>query len=270
MEDHNYSTETIEGFGQEWSHFTQRSMSNEERSEMFSRYFSLIDWNERPTKALDFGCGSGRWSLLVAPRVDNLVCADASPMALNVAKENVPHQNVQFVNCTQQNIPFPDEHFDFIFSLGVLHHIPDTEAAIRSLSAKLLHGGRLLLYLYYAFDNRPFWFRALWRVSDFLRKGISALPFPLRLGISQVIAVLIYWPLARLAKVLNAPDSWPLKGYADRSFYYMRTDALDRFGTKCENRFTRQQITVMLSSAGFDNIRFSDSIPHWICTARKL
>jgi SAM-dependent methyltransferase len=166
-------------------------------------------------------------------------------------------------------LPFLNAHFDLIFSLGVLHHLPDTEGAIRNLTDKLSPGGTFLLYLYYAFDNRPLWFKALWRVSDAVRRLISSLPFPLRYALSQIIALCVYWPMARAAKYLPVPASWPLSAYAHRSFYVMRTDALDRFGTRLEQRFTKRQITAMLESAGLEGICFSDSEPYWVCKAVK-
>jgi SAM-dependent methyltransferase len=263
----NLDLATVKGFGQEWSTFTQHALSDSERQELFSKYFRLIEWSKRPRRCLDMGCGSGRWAVLVAPLVDELVAADASREALEVARRNVQAGNVSFVEASPESLPFPDGHFDLIFSLGVLHHLPDTAGAIHSLARKLRPGGTLLLYLYYAFDTSPAWFRALWKVTDLVRWLISRAPFPLRYGLSQIIAVLVYWPWARAAKYLPVPDSWPLKFYACRSFYCMRTDALDRFGTRLEKRFTRPEIAAMLNSAGLAGIRFSDAAPYWVCTA---
>jgi SAM-dependent methyltransferase len=265
----NEDATTIEGFGKEWSKFTQEALSPVERAQMFAKYFSLIDWSKKPKRVLDMGCGSGRWDALVAPLVDELTAADASPEALEVAKRNVRAPNVSCIKCSLETLPFPDGHFDLIFSLGVLHHVPDTKAAIRSLACKLAPGGRLLLYLYYSFENRPAWFRGVWKLSDLFRRCVSRLPFPLRYALSQIIALFVYWPLARTAKFLPVSESWPLKFYADRSFYVMRTDALDRFGTKLEKRFTKQQIVLMLRAACLDDIRFSDSDPYWVCAACK-
>jgi SAM-dependent methyltransferase len=265
----NIDAATVEGFGKEWGKFTQETLSAAEREQLFARYFSLIDWSKKPRRVLDMGCGSGRWDVLVAPLVNELVAADASPEALEVAKRNVSAPNVSFVECSPETLPFPDGHFDLIFSLGVLHHLPDTQAAIKSLARKIAPGGLLLLYLYYAFDNRPAWFRRIWKLSDLLRRGVSRLPFLPRYLLSQIIALFVYWPLARTAKHLPVPASWPLKSYADRSFYVMRTDALDRFGTKLEKRFTKQQIVAMLEAAHLEDISFSDSVPYWVCVARK-
>jgi ubiquinone/menaquinone biosynthesis C-methylase UbiE len=269
MKTTNIDVETVKGFGQEWSTFTQEGLSASERAEVFDKFFCLIDWNKKPGKVLDMGCGSGRWDVLVAPLVGELVVADASREALRVARRNIRAPNVSFVESTPDTLPFPDGYFDFVFSVGVLHHVPDTAGAIRNLANKLCSGGTLLLYLYYAFDNRPRWFRAIWKASDLMRRLVSRLPFVLRYTLSQFIAIFVYWPLARIAKHLPVPDSWPLKFYANRSFYFMRTDALDRFGTKIEKRFTQKQITAMLESTGLTDIRFSDSEPYWVCTAIK-
>jgi SAM-dependent methyltransferase len=265
----NIDTETVRGFGQEWSTFSQESLGHAERAELFGKYFSLIDWSKRPKRALDMGCGSGRWDVLAAPLVDELVAADASSEALLVARRNIEAPNVSFVECTPDTVPFPNGYFDLIFSLGVLHHVPETAGAIRSLVGKLCPGGTLLLYLYYAFDNRPTWFRAIWKVTDLVRRLISSLPFSVRYVLSQLIALCVYWPLARTAKYFSVSDSWPLRFYAERSFYVMRTDALDRFGTKLEKRFTKQQIAEMLNSAGLEDTHFSGSAPYWLCKATK-
>jgi hypothetical protein len=99
------------------------------------------------------------------------------------------------------------------------------------------------------------------------------LPFGLRRRSTDVIAAFIYWPLARVAKVLAQVGllarNFPLAYYRDRSFYIMRNDALDRFGTRLEQRFTRQQIHDMLAEAGFGNIRFSENEPFWCAVAEK-
>src|SRR6202023_1726920 len=102
---------------------------------------------------------------------------------------------------------------------------------------------------------------------------MSPLPPVARLVISQIIAVLIYWPLARVAALVEragfSPAAIPLESYRHRKFYVMRTDAYDRFCTRLERRFTRRQIEGMLRGAGFDGIRFSDAVPYWCAVGKK-
>ena len=269
----NMDEKTVEGFGEEWQRFDQSELSSHDKERIFNDYFSLFSWEKLPPNAVgaDIGCGSGRWAQLVAPKVGLLHCVDPS-QALDVARHNLSGiDNVKFAQASVDDLPFPDNSLDFAYSLGVLHHVPNTAAAIRSIAAKLKPQAPFLLYLYYAFDNRPYWFRLLWRISDILRRTISKMPSPLRYMVSQLLAVMIYWPLARTAKILEQlgclPANWPLAYYRDKEFYVMRTDALDRFGTVLEHRFTQSQIQTMLETAGFKDVRFSDKQPFWCALA---
>jgi len=162
---------------------------------------------------------------------------------------------------------------DFGYSLGVLHHVLDTPGAVSALASCLKPGAPLLLYLYYAFDNRPAWYKGLWKASELIRNGVSRLPFRGRYMVSQVIAATVYWPLARTAAFAEAvgihAEHFPLAFYRHLSFYTMRTDALDRFGTRLENRFARSQIVSLMTDAGFRNVRFSAKTPYWCAVAIK-
>ena len=110
-------------------------------------------------------------------------------------------------------------------------------------------------------------------LSETGRFFISRMPFPLRDVTSQIIALLVYWPLARFARLLDklgfSVDSFPLSYYRSRSFYVMRTDSLDRFGTRLENRFTKSEILKMMKEAGLENIIFSNSKPYWCAMGYK-
>jgi SAM-dependent methyltransferase len=274
----NIDPDVAAGFGHEWSTFRQSEteFSPADREAIFQSYFHIFPWNELPPNptGIDVGCGSGRWSVMVAPKVGHLHLLDASADALAVARANLTDAtNVSFHLASVGNIPLDDDSLDFAFSLGVLHHVPDTMAAIRAIATKLKIGAPFLVYLYYAMDNRPWWYRAIWRFSNIFRMVISPLPPTVRLIISQIIAVVAYWPLARFAAIVEragiSPAAIPLESYRHRKFYVMRTDAYDRFCTSLEQRFTRSQIEQMLTAAGFDGIRFSDKVPHWCAVGKK-
>jgi hypothetical protein len=61
----------------------------------------------------------------------------------------------------------------------------------------------------------------------------------------------------------------PLSNYRNKSFYSMRTDALDRLGTRLEHRFTQAEIRRMMEAAGLDDIRFSPTVPFWCAVGIK-
>src|SRR5690606_35178210 len=88
-------------------------------------------------------------------------------------------------------------------SLGVLHHIPDTRMALNDCVRLLKPGAPFLVYLYYRFENRPGWFRALWLVSEFLRRRISQMPAKRKSAICSLIAVFVYWPISRASALLE-------------------------------------------------------------------
>jgi SAM-dependent methyltransferase len=260
----NLDKNVVAGFGDEWSRFDQSALTEGELSAMFDSYFHIFPWERLPENAVgfDLGCGSGRWAKMVAPRVGKLHLIDPSD-AIEVAKRNLAGQtNCEFHRASVDDVPLEDGSCDFGYSLGVLHHIPDTEAGLRKCVAKLKKGAPFLLYLYYRFDNRPAWFRALWRVSDVGRRMISKLPHAARSLVSQVIAATVYFPLARIALLVEKagadPSSLPLSQYRANSFYTMRTDALDRFGTRLEKRFTKPEIREMMVNCGLTDITFSD------------
>jgi ubiquinone/menaquinone biosynthesis C-methylase UbiE len=167
----NSDPKTVEGFGDEWTRFDQTGMSEEDTKRLFDGYFSVFPWSDLPKNAVgfDLGCGSGRWAKLVASRVGKLHCIDPS-VAIEVARKNLRTlANCEFHQAGVDDIPISDQSMDFGYSLGVLHHIPDTRAALAACVSKLKPGAPFLLYLYYAFDNRPVWFRILWQVSDWVR-----------------------------------------------------------------------------------------------------
>jgi SAM-dependent methyltransferase len=272
----NVDAKTVAGFGDEWTTFDQSALSQTELMSVFEQYFAIFPWEALPQDAVgfDLGCGSGRWAKAVAPRVGTLHCIDPSDAAVRVAQKNLEGQgNCRFHVAAVDDIPLEDGTMDFGYSLGVLHHVPDTLAGIRSCVAKLKPGAPLLLYLYYAFDNRPRWFRALWQGSDVVRRVVSGLPYRMQNWISLGIASGVYWPLARLSGAVERlgmnVDAMPLSYYRQRSFYVMRTDARDRFGTGLEQRFTANEIRQMMHEAGLERIQFSPNPPYWCAVGYK-
>jgi ubiquinone/menaquinone biosynthesis C-methylase UbiE len=271
----NADRAVIEDFGTEWTRFDQSALSDEERRAIFDGYFARFPWAALPPGAtgFDLGCGSGRWASLVAPRVGHLHCIDPSS-AIDVARRNLS----AFTNCTfhqasVDDLPLADASMDFGYSLGVLHHVPDTQAGLNACVRKLKKGAPFLVYLYYAFDNQAAWFKAVWRVSDGVRRVVASLPERPKYAASQVIAGTVYWPLARTARLLSRAGlpvhSFPLSSYRDRSFYTMRTDALDRFGTRLEQRFTKREIELMMRASGLDEITFNTTPPFWCAVGIK-
>ena len=272
----NLDSKTVEGFGAEWTKFDQSGLAQAEHQQIFESYFKIFPWDRLPKDPVgfDLGCGSGRWAKKVAPKVGRLICIDASKDALEVAKKNLSSaKNCEFYNSSVAEMPLEQDSADFGYSLGVLHHVPDTQEGINACVQKLKSGAPFLVYLYYAFDNRPAWFRLIWKISDVVRGGISSLPKGVKHLVAEIIAFTVYFPLARIALLLEKlsvdVSAFPLSIYRNKSVYTMRTDSLDRFGTKLEQRFTRKQIKAMMEKAGLRDIKFSNEMPFWCAVGTK-
>jgi SAM-dependent methyltransferase len=278
MYHNNSDPSTVDGFGDEWERFDQSELTDSERNIIFEHYFNIFPWELLSANSVgfDMGCGSGRWAKLVAPRVGILHCIDPSS-AIEVAKRNLSDQrNCIFHKCSVNDRIIPEDTMDFGYSLGVLHHVPNTLDGIRECVRMLKPGAPLLIYLYYALDNRSFSYRLLWKISDYIRRFVSIMPYSMRYITSQFIAFFVYLPLARFAFLMEKlgmscenASALPLGFYRNNSFYTMRTDALDRFGTRLEQRFTREDIQIMMEVAGLGKIRFSEHAPYWCAVGFK-
>lgn len=276
IQNQNVDQHVVEDFGKEWQTFNHSDLTIDQISKAFNQYFDIFPFEKinKYSAGFDMGCGSGRWAKLLAPNVACLTCIDPSPLALEQAKANLKEfKNVVFECSSVSDSQIEDGSQDFGYSLGVLHHVPNTLEGIKSCAKKLKSGAPFLVYLYYKFDNRPPWFKAIWVPTDFLRRMICILPYSIKFPITQLLAYVVYWPLSRLSLLIELfggnIENIPLSDYRQKPLYFLRTDALDRFGTRLEKRFTKSEIEQMLVSAGFCKIRFSDRAPYWVAVAIK-
>jgi len=279
--DQNLNQEVINSFGHEWAAFDYaESESDEALDNQFAAYCAPIDltqFNSNFSVAADFGAGSGRWSSRLLPYFSLVFALEPSDGASKVlANKFAKEPRIKILQETVGMNSIPSESLDLAMSLGVLHHIPDTALAIKDVASKIKTGGFFLCYLYYKLDNKPLYYRGLFWASNSLRWVISRLPYGVRRFIAQIIAGVVYLPLARAAKLLGNKgkdvSNFPLHHYANMPFLMLQNDALDRFGTRLEQRFSKKEITEMVSNAGFDltTLKFSDVEPFWTFSVKKL
>ena len=273
MYENNLDKKVIKDFGSEWVSYSQGDIQSE-LQEIFNNYFSLFPWDmiNKNSIGFDLGCGSGRWAKFVSPKVKKLYCIDPSE-AINVAKRNLKdNDNCVFLNSSVHEMEIEEESMDFGYSLGVLHHITKSQDGLNACVSKIKKGAPFLLYLYYSFENRPIWYRILWWISNRMRLTTSRFPFMIKLLISKIMAIIVYYPLARFALLVSKftdASNVPLSIYKDKSFYTMQTDALDRFGTRLEKRYTKAETKKMMEDAGLERIEFSDKEPYWVAIGYK-
>ncbi len=225
---------------------------------------------------IDIGCGSGRWSEYFIDKVNFIEAVDPSEAVYAADKLLEQYNNVRITRASIDTLPWPDETFDFGMSVGVLHHIPDTQAALNACVKKIKKGGHFYVYLYYKLDNRGFLFRSLFRLSDLLRQVVSKMPSTAKKITCDVLAGAAYMPFVLTARLFSAmgykklAKKIPLSAYANKDFYIIRNDSLDRFGTRLEQRFSKPEIEAMMKQAGLENIRFGEDSAFWHAIGKKI
>jgi SAM-dependent methyltransferase len=277
INDSNIDKSTVDSFGQEWKAFHEFNETDLKR--LGDSYFDIIT-NEMidasKTIAADFGCGSGRWAKYIAPRVKKIAAIDPSDAIFAADELLAETPNAELFKASIGSLPFEDNYFDFGFSLGVLHHIPDTTQAMKDCVQKIKPGGYFLVYLYYDFEDRGWLFKTLYKISNAIRKPISKMKPGSKRFVCDILAVLFYMPFVLLSRLLRffgvskrIRSKIPLHGYEHTTFYIIRNDSLDRFGTPLEQRFSKSQIQNMMTESGLTDIIFGKEIPFWHAVGRK-
>ena len=102
------------------------------------------------------------------------------------------------------------------------------------------------------------------------------MPAGLKKFCCDLMAIFFYMPFVLFSRLLRSlgvskkiRSKIPLHAYENTSFYIIRNDALDRFGTPLEQRFSKKQIREMMESAGLENIVFSEQSPFWHAVGQK-
>ena len=269
-------TEVVKDFGKEWKEFNQRNIDTNELKKLFDKYFRIFPFNKLNKKStgFDLGCGSGRWAKFIAPKVKKINCIDPSKLAIRVAKTNLANfKNIEYINKKISNKILKDSSQDFGYCLGVLHHTSETKKGLDFCNRILKKDAPFLIYLYYNFDNRSIFYKLIWKFSNLIRLVVSQLPFKIKKIVTNLIALFVYFPLSKFSYYLDKLGfntfSIPLSYYKGKSFYTLRTDSLDRFGTKLEKRFSKKEIHNLLLLSGFKDIKFSNKMPFWVAICKK-
>lgn len=271
----NIDNEVVQSFGDEWLKF--HDFSDEIIEEIAKEYFDILDESivNKNTYALDIGCGTGRWTKFLTKKAGFIEAIDPSNAIIAADKLLGKIENVRLTKASIETIPFDDDTFDFAMSVGVLHHIPDTQQAMKDCVKKVKRGGYFYCYLYHNLETRGWWFKTLYWLSDLIRKVVCRFPPGIKRITCDMLAIIIYMPLVLWVRLLvliglrKIAVKMPLSAYNNKSFFVIRNDALDKFGTRLEQRFSKKQVVDMMSECGLENIVVSPLSPFYHAIGKK-
>src|SRR5438309_4220848 len=102
-------------------------------------------------RVLEIGCGMGTDGAQFAQAGADYTGVDLTDAAIELARKRFELSGLpgNFQVADAENLEFPDESFDVVYSHGVLHHTPDTARAVREIHRVLKPGGRAIVMLYH-------------------------------------------------------------------------------------------------------------------------
>lgn len=240
----------VRSFSDEWARFRTTQLDSargwnlsEERLKK-SLDFSLEDF--RGALVLDAGCGMGRFAEIVCNYGGTVFAADLS-YAVDVAAKNLGRwKNAHVIQTDLRELPFREGIFDFIYSLGVLHHTPDPRRAFESLVRFLRPGGKISVTLYSGYN------RLYIRSTDLWRRVTTRLPRRLVYLLCHLAVPLYYlYRIPVLGQIGNA--LWPISLQPDPEWRVL--DTFDCYTPQYQFYHTHFEVYQWFREAGLTDIK---------------
>ena len=250
---------TQRSFGYQWTAFSK--MVCDFRENFWNYLQSATPESFQGRLGLDAGCGFGRHIYHAAQCDAEMVGLDFS-LAIDATRQNTKHlPNVHLVQGDIYHPPFAEGTFDFVYSLGVLHHLPDPARGVRMLAALLKPEGTLFVWLY----------SSKRRVVNFLleivRRVTTRLPYPLLRAVSWFGAVVdwigfvlpyrVLTRLPRFGRLIERLTPARIKVYSRYHFQVLEADWFDRLAAPVRFYYDERGAAALVHGAGLMDVRVS-------------
>jgi len=246
-------------FGFQWHRYQTTQLDNDEVREADRNF--RIKTGLRPEElkgklVLDVGCGMGRFAEVATRWGARVVGIDLSAAA-EVAAKNLPDREFVALQADVFALPFAAESFDIIYSVGVLHHTPDCEAAVKALGKYLKPGGVLAVWLYSGYNK---WYR----FSDFWRGFTHKMKPETLHGVLKVAVPVFYHlegglrkvPLLGRAAAGAVHHVFPVNRQKDPEARML--DTFDWYSPKYQSKHTYEQVTRWYEAMGMEDMRVGE------------
>ena len=243
---------TMDRFGFEWLHFSDYNCDN------FKQFIAPLPVDFFKGKlGLDIGCGAGRHAEQASQNGAEIIGIDLSQAVDAAQQNNIENKLVHIIQADIYNLPIKPGIFDFVYSLGVLHHLPEPEKGYRTLIQLLREGGALFVWLY-AFSARKIALEILRAITrQMSNNNIRRVAYLCNL-LDYGICINLYRLLTALPYVsLTAKKYAPLriKEYANHGFKINYTDWFDRLSAPITNYYKENKMLEWLKHSGLIHTR---------------
>lgn len=213
---------TAAGFGWQWQHFTHE---DERYAEQFLGWIAPVTPDFfRDKVVLEGGCGKGRHTQLAARwGASEVIGIDLSAAVETAFAATRSLDNAHIIQADIYHLPLARK-FDYAFSVGVLHHLPDPRGGFLSLASRVKPGGQLSAWIYGAENNE--WITR-W-VNPVREKITSRINRRVLLQLSKVPAACLYLATKLVYGPLNKNGSPAAK----HLFYNDYLSSIATFGWK--------------------------------------
>ena len=263
--------QTAASFAFEWTHFSE--MYPEWKSNFWNYMFPRTAQSFQGKRVLDAGCGMGRHAYYAAQYGAEVWAVDISD-AVEVAATNTRGAGVRVIQADLNYLPFREEGFDLVYSMGVLHHLPAPERAFQYLLRFVKPGGEFRMFLYWAPEHQLFK-RLLLKAVSALRMLTVRMPHRLLYPISYAAAFLVwtcfvcpYRAFMRIPFLSKIADQLPLRQYSRYPFRTCVNDQFDRLSAPVERRYSREEVEQFLKFGGLEEINVFPNFG-WVAFGRK-
>jgi 2-polyprenyl-3-methyl-5-hydroxy-6-metoxy-1,4-benzoquinol methylase len=246
-------------FGFQWHRYQKTQLDHDELRESERHFLAKTALRPEDLKGklvLDVGCGMGRFAEVATRWGARVVGVDLSAAA-EVAAKNLADRDFVAFQADVFALPFAPESFDVIYSIGVLHHTPDCEAAVKALDKYLKPGGLLVVWLYSGYNK---WYR----FSDFWRRYTHKMKPKTLHGILKV-AVPFFYNLQQGLKRVPLVGR-PAAGLVHHVFPVNRQkdpearmlDTFDWYSPKYQSKHTYEQVFKWYEAMGMEDMRVGE------------
>ncbi len=234
------SDEHLQSFGDQWTTF-EVAHDNEDRETFAAKTGMLLD-EVAGLRILDAGCGGGRYSKICGESGATVFGADHTRAVDKARRLCSRLPNVHFLQADLKHLPLEPASFDFVFSIGVMHHDADTRAVFDAVAKMVKPGGRYSVWLY----RRNQWWQEV--INTSLRAVTTRLPSKLLMPFCHIGAILGSIPVVNrtLNKIVN---------FSAHPNYENRVcDTFDWWAPKYQDHHTLDELCQWFSEAGFEDL----------------